>query len=439
MKRKSLALLVIILIFTNVTLLFLPDNKANAATKRQGLVIADENGGYTFYDLNNTEGKAGIETTSSGNVMVPLWKMTKLMPGLTYQYNSKTKEATITNKFNGKKVVYKKDSTYFTYYARKGSKGEKIKMVYKMYISKKSSSVMVHMSTLRMVLNSTKGCKYYKIDDMKMGGYDTSIYSGIIAYNFYNEVTGLPKATVVNNISKTVKVTIPEGYSLSQVFQLLVSKGVCASTKNLYDAVYNYDFSYYPLVKEIPENEFRCFLLEGYLYPDTYEFYRLSKAQDVIGKFLRNAENKITKEYRLKAESLGYTMDEIVTIASLIEKEVGNPKIMVNVSSVIHNRLAQGKKLELDAATYYVERYIKPNIDGDIDRYNAYYNTYKTKALPAGPICNPGRNAIEAALNPAQTDYLFFYSDKEGEYHFSKEYVDPKEKNSNETVTEITP
>nr|WP_308742164.1 endolytic transglycosylase MltG [uncultured Anaerocolumna sp.] len=435
MKRKRLVFMVILLVFTNVTLLFLPYIEAEAASKKYGLIIANEKGKYTFYDLNEAEGKAGLETVGNGNVMVPLWRMTKLMPGLTYKYDSKTKEATVTNKSNGKKIVFKKDSTYFNYYSSKSSKPEKKKMVYKMYLSQKSSSVMVHMSALRWVMNSAKGCKYYKIEDMKKGGYDTSIYSGLLVYNPYQEVTGLAKATEVNNISKTVRVTIPEGYAVSQVFELLVSKGVCASTKPLYDALYNYDFSYYPLVKAIPENEFRCFLLEGYLYPDTYEFYRLSKGQDVIGKFLRNGESKITEDMRLKAESLGYTMDEILTIASLIEKEAGNSKTMADISSVIHNRLSKRMKLELDASIYYVERYIKPNIDGDINRYNSYYNTYKTGALPSGPICNPGIKAINAALNPAQTEYLYFYSDENGEYHFSKEYVNPKANASNENVT----
>lgn len=434
----------ILLIFTNIALLFMPYVKADAASNKYGLIIADKNGKYTFYDLNDTKEKVGIETTSNGNVMVPLWKMTNLMPGLTYNYNSKTKEATVTNTHNGKKVVFKKDSTYFTYYSSKSSKGEvsrgqKKEMVDKMYLSKKTSSVMVHMNALSWVMNSTKGCKFYEIEDMKKCGYDTTVYRGILVYNPYKEVTGLAKATDVNNISKTVRITIPEGYALPQVFELLVSKGVCASKEILYEALYNYDFSYYPLVKVIPENEFRCFLLEGYLYPDTYEFYRLSKGQDVIGKFLRNAENRITEDIRLKAESLGYTVDEILTIASLIEKEAGNPEIMVKVSSVIHNRLAKGMKLQLDAGTYYVERYIKPNIDGDNNRYNAYYNTYKTKALPSGPICNPGKKAIEAALNPAKADYIFFYSDEEGEYHFSKEYVNPKAEISSEDVTKITP
>ncbi len=439
MKRRSTIFMAVLLVCITVTALFLPNIQADAASKKYGLMIANENGKYTFYDLNGTEGNAGMETAGNGSVMVPLWKMTKLMPGLTYKYNSKTKEAAVTNARNGKKIVFKKDSTYFTYYSSKKSKGVKKEMVYKMYISKKSSSVMVHMSTLRWVMNSAQGCKYYKTADMRKNGYDTSVYSGLLIYNPYNEVTGLVKATEVNNISKTVRVTIPEGYAVPQVFELLVSKGVCDSTEKLYEALYNYDFSYYPLVKAIPENEFRCFLLEGYLYPDTYEFYRLSKGQDVIGKFLRNAESKITDDIRLKAESLGYTVDEILTIASLIEKEAVDSKTMSNISSVIHNRLSKGMKLQLDATINYVERYVKPNINGDVNRYNAYYNTYKTGALPSGPICNPGINAIKAALNPAQTEYLYFYSDEKKEYHFSKDYEEHKANISGENVTEITP
>ncbi len=166
--------------------------------------------------------------------------------------------------------------------------------------------------------------------------------------------------------------------------------------------------------------------MEGYLFPDTYEFYRLSKPEDVIGKFLRNTETKITEEDRNKAESLGYSVDDILTIASLIEKEAGDPEIMPNVASVIYNRLNINMKLQLDASINYVERYIKPYISGDINRYNSYYNTSKCSALPAGPICNPGKKAIQAALNPANTDYLYFYSDEDGKYYFTVTYDEIK-------------
>jgi uncharacterized YceG family protein len=132
--------------------------------------------------------------------------------------------------------------------------------------------------------------------------------------------------------------------------------------------------------------------------------------------------NKISEEDREKAVAVGYSVDEILTIASMIEKEIADPKEMPLVASVIYNRLAIQQKLQMDCGTYYVERYIKPYISGDINRYNSFYNTYKCPALPAGPICNPGRAAIQAALNPESTEYLYFYSDEAGMYHFSKEY-----------------
>jgi uncharacterized YceG family protein len=277
-------------------------------------------------------------------------------------------------------------------------------------------------------MNSTTGHMFYKTADMQRGGYDTSSYSGLIVYNPYQLITGIPKATSVNGISDTVRVTIPEGYSVAQTFNLLVSKGVCASTDYLYQAATDYKFSeedaaFYGILP----NENRCFQLEGYLYPDTYEFYRLSSGTSVIKKLVSNTRMKFTEDDRLLAENLGYTLDEIITIASLVEKEIGDHNQMPTVSSVIHNRLDIGMKLELDASFYYLDNYLRPYINGDIHRFDDFYYTYTCPALPAGPICNPGKAAIQAALHPAQTDYLFFYSDADGIYHFSAVYVNPKD------------
>ena len=115
-------------------------------------------------------------------------------------------------------------------------------------------------------------------------------------------------------------------------------------------------------------------------------------------------------------------MDQVLTIASIIEKEVSLAKEQPNVSSVLHNRLNIGMKLQCDATVYYVERYIKPYITGDVNRYNAYYNTRKCKALPSGPICNPGKKAIQAALYPNETNYYYFCSDKKGVYYYAETY-----------------
>jgi UPF0755 protein len=414
--KKSIILLVTFLL---VLLCGFKSNEANAAVKQYAIVITGEKGSYTFYDLNSIDKTPGIELTATGKIMVPLKKLCEQMPSLKFQYDTKSMKATITNSYNGKKIIVTKNSDILYYYSNSKAKALKKTMPYKLYASSNSSALMIHMSALKWVMGATTGVKSYKTLDMQTAGYDTSVYSGLIVYNPYGEVNAVPKATSVTNISKTVKVTIPEGYSVAQVFDLLVKKGVCASTDLLYQTMETYDYTYYPLVAEMPANDNRCFILEGYLYPDTYEFYRLDKPENVLGKFLRNAEAKISDADREKAASLGYSVNDILTIASLIEKETGNPEYMVNVSSVIYNRLGINMPLQLDCGTFYIERYVKPYITGDVNRYNSYYNMYKCKALPAGPICNPGKNAIQAALNPVETDYLFFYSDSEGVYHFS--------------------
>lgn len=414
---KAIVLLVGFLIILAST----PQN-AEAADKKYGIMIADKNDSYTFYDMNQSEpDKAGLEINESGSVMVPIDKLSSLIPVLVFRYDAKKKTVVLMNKENNHKVIYKMGNKKYTYYSSTKAKAVTKTMESPMYRSKINKSFMVSTSSLQWVMKKKSGYHYFDQAKMQGLGYDTMIYSGMIVYHPHQAVTALPKATLVKGIEKTVKITIPEGYSVPQIFNLLVRKGVCTSIDALYDSMEHYDFSYYPLVAELKDNQNRCYKLEGYLYPDTYNFYILSKSQDVIGKFMRNAEAKITKTDRDKAKSLGYSINDVLIIASLIEKETGDVNLMPQIASVIFNRLKIGMKLQFDSSIYYVERYIKPNISGDSNRYNAYYNTYKTAALPAGPICNPGKDAIAAALNPAISDYLFFYSDTEGVYHFSKE------------------
>ncbi|MBQ3140835.1 MAG: endolytic transglycosylase MltG [Clostridia bacterium] len=225
----------------------------------------------------------------------------------------------------------------------------------------------------------------------------------------------------VSRLPATVKVTVPEGYSMTQIFELLEQNNV-STVQKLLSTAQTYDYSYYPLVAAIKADEHRAFLLEGLLFPDTYEFYTNQKPQDAIGIFLRNAEKKLTESLRTKAADLGLSVDELLTLASIIEKECGKAGEMKNVSAVLHNRLAIGMKLQCDVTIHYVERYLKPYLDGDINRYNSYYNTYKCAALPSGPICNPGMAAINAALSPADNDYLYFVTDAAGNYYYAADH-----------------
>ncbi len=423
MKRLKQLIAILMVMILAAPIIGKPD-KVHAAVKKISIVTADQNGKYSFYDINSSENTAGIEITDSGSIMVPLQKLISLMPDLAFSYDAKTKNYTASNKINGKKAVFTKDTNTVYYYANTKAKGVKKTLPSKTYISAVSSAVMVHMSALKWVMKETSGVKSFKVSEMQSAGYDTYTYGGLIAYNPYGTVSSIPKATNVANLSSTIRVTIPEGYSIPQVFDLLVKKGVCASTDFLYSAMDGEPTTEFS--KTIPLNENRCFKLEGYLFPDTYEFYRLSKGTDVINRILKVTESKITEEERAKAESLGYTVDEILTIASLIEKEASDADTMSKVSSVIHNRLNIKMKLQLDATDFYLQRYIRPNITGDTERFNMNYDTYQCSALPAGPICSPGKAAIKAALNPADTDYLYFYSDAQKNYYFTVTYEEIK-------------
>lgn len=224
---------------------------------------------------------------------------------------------------------------------------------------------------------------------------------------------------------RTVRIVIPEGYTVSQIGERLAANRVCKKTDFLQMVnEYPFDLSRYSLVKAIPDSARRCYRLEGYLYPDTYDFYINMKPQDAIGVMLRGAESKIGSRYKYS----GMSTDRIITLASVIEREAARSEDMKKVSSVFHNRLAVNMKLEADSTITYIEKHVKPNLpDIEKNRYNSYYNTYKCAALPEGPICNPGVNALSAAVNPANTDFLYFVSDKKGNYYFAKTYDEHKE------------
>ena len=212
----------------------------------------------------------------------------------------------------------------------------------------------------------------------------------------------------------TVSVTIPEGYTLAKIASKMEANGICGES-DFTSTAQKYDFSYYSLIKKLPASSERAYKLEGYLYPDTYTFVKGSKPQDVIGKMLRNSEQRIAGQYSYS----GMTTDQIVTLASIIEKEADDATNMKLVSSVYHNRLNKGMKLEADA-TITCCTYCRLSPYGPFDdKFKYYYNTYRCAALPAGAICNPGRNALNAAANPSSTGY-YYYITKNGNYYYQK-------------------
>ena len=232
---------------------------------------------------------------------------------------------------------------------------------------------------------------------------------------------GSSSSSVSSQALQTVKVTFTEGMTLPKMFGILEDKKI-AKEDALFTAAASGDFSSYSLVNGIQMSSKRCYRLEGYLFPDTYEFYVGESPESILKKMLDNTQKRIPQSYKDRASAIGMSMDDVIILASLIEKEAGAALEMGKVSSVLHNRLDDGMKLQCDSTITYVEYVIKPFITGDINRYNSYYNTYKCAALPAGPICNPGKAAMEAALWPETTSYYYFAMDSAGNHYYAETY-----------------
>ncbi len=159
--------------------------------------------------------------------------------------------------------------------------------------------------------------------------------------------------------------------------------------------------------------------LEGYLYPDTYYFPKRTKAEDVVKAMVNHLRQVYTPEMRERSEALRMTEVQVLTLASIIEKETGQDAERPLVSAVFHNRLRRGLPLQSDPTVIYGI----PNFNGNLTRADLArrtpFNTYRIKKLPPGPIANPGVKSIQAALNPAPVKYLYFVSKNDGTHQFS--------------------
>jgi len=169
----------------------------------------------------------------------------------------------------------------------------------------------------------------------------------------------------------------------------------------------------------------RKYILEGYLAPDTYEVYVTAKPEEIIRKLLSQTEAVFPAEMQERAQAIGLTMDQAITLASLIEKEAGAGDFS-RVSAVFHNRLKAGMKLQSDVTIHYITGVPKMALEGDDLTVSSPYNTYVNSGLPLGPVCNPSAAAIHAALYPDETyvaeNYLYFCAKnpESGDLYFSR-------------------
>ena len=234
----------------------------------------------------------------------------------------------------------------------------------------------------------------------------------------------------------TVEITVPEGYEADDIFTMLEENGVCAAAK-LQEAAAQYEFDFW-FLEGLEYGDYRR--LEGYLFPDTYEFYVDDEPENVLSRFLRNFDNKLTEELKADLAALNsmlreqklaqgfaepeikdLTMHDIVIVASLVEKETTGDAESGKIASVIYNRLCSRVYpcLNIDATIQYVLPERKDILTNADKAVISPYNTYTNAGLPVGPIANPGMNSIRAALYPMDTDYYFYALNPAGGHYFS--------------------
>lgn len=253
-------------------------------------------------------------------------------------------------------------------------------------------------------------------------------------YSFQQNMSysDIVKALEESGQSVNVRITIVEGARIEQIAMDLEEKMICTQAAFI-DAINHGEwltsdgaqqFSFMESLLQEPDLDQRPYRLEGYLFPDTYEFQTNTPAEQVVGRFLKNFDRKFDSHMRYLTRQAKYTMDEIMRIASIVEGEASGTDQMARVSSVYWNRLknpSEFPKMQADPTTRYARDTLTPL--GVDDAILEAYDTYKSAGLPMGPINNPGYRAIEAALKPADEDYYFFVTSKDMQtFYFSKTY-----------------
>ena len=229
------------------------------------------------------------------------------------------------------------------------------------------------------------------------------------------------------SVADTVNITIPEGSSIEQMALRMEEYGLFSAEEFL-DEADNGSFNY-PFLDEIPDDSGIKHRLQGFLFPSTYNVYADATAHDVIDIMLREFE----KQYASLGGKSGRSVYETVTLASLVEREAKLDSERATIAGVIENRLADGLRLQIDAAVIYaisdglydVDRVLYRDLEVD-----SPYNVYRNYGLPVGPICSPGLSSLEAAMNPEEHSYMYYHTDEakgDGSHIFTESFSEHKD------------
>jgi UPF0755 protein len=257
---------------------------------------------------------------------------------------------------------------------------------------------------------------------MRLGSADAQLKAGQYELRPSMTVSEIIDELTMRAASGTITVRFQEGWRTEQYAEQLVEVGLIETTDEFMNAIEEGQWQYEFLATRPAEAQ-----LEGYLFPDTYEFRADATPNDIIHTLLENFENRVPPELQNRANELGYNFHNIMTLASIIEREAVISEERGTIASVFYNRLELNMPLQADPTVQYVVgepgNWWPEITQEDIDRM-APHNTYQRPGIPPTPICNPGLAAIQAALEPENTDYLFFvaYGDGSGAHRFAETY-----------------
>jgi len=247
-----------------------------------------------------------------------------------------------------------------------------------------------------------------------------SKYDGKLVGGTYNLNTGMNTLDMMKAMAKTDDVSpdgviatlvVPEGFTIDQIAERCEKQKICSAESfiNAVKSVTKTDFSY---LADVPEGVDVRYKLEGYLFPATYTIYNNTTAADLVEQMLDTFKANYTSEMQAEAEGMGYTSYDVITRASMIEREAKIDAERPMIASVIENRLKNNMLLQIDSTVLYAVtdgNYDKATVTDADTAEESSYNTYLNKGLPAGPICNPGTACINAVLSPSPTKFLFYH------------------------------
>lgn len=242
---------------------------------------------------------------------------------------------------------------------------------------------------------------------------------------FHIEKTGyvnLAKTLSTLPSEQTVNVTIREGMELREIRDRIVELELCTAEE--FDKYAVKDYYDYEFLKSVPARDNAP--LEGYLFPDTYNFSYTEGAESIINKMLNNFKIKVVDRFGVDLEKQSLSLDDVIIMASVLEREAADKKEMPVISGIFYNRINHvGESvgfLESCATVQYILKERKNVLSVSDTKIDSPYNTYKYKGLPIGPIASPGADAISAAIFPENTDYLYFVADGNGKHYFAETF-----------------